>query len=149
MSDIVDNRREKLVDTISRILESAESDRATPVRARKSFLAALEEGIVPAGEEIESILIESDPDEETQVVDARRGLWKVRRRGLLLDLLKRLRQSAHQRRGAPSEPATKTRDQRRRVATRDGKTVLPLQDVRDVDSSRGYSYRGRDTPRYL
>jgi superfamily II DNA/RNA helicase len=59
------------------------------LRAHKSFLAALEEGIVPAGEEAESILIESDPDEETQVVDALRAVsGRYAAEDFRLDLLK-------------------------------------------------------------
>jgi len=59
------------------------------LRAHKSFLAALEEGIVPPGEEAESILIESDPDEETQVVDALRAVsGRYAAEDFQLDLLK-------------------------------------------------------------
>lgn len=59
------------------------------LRAHRSFLAALEEGIVPAGEEAESILIESDPDEETQVVDALRAVsGRYAAEDFRLDLLK-------------------------------------------------------------
>jgi superfamily II DNA/RNA helicase/HKD family nuclease len=59
------------------------------LRAHKSFLAALEEEIVPAGEEAENILIESDPDEETQVVDALRAVsGRYAAEDFRLDLLK-------------------------------------------------------------
>lgn len=59
------------------------------LRAHRSFLAALEEGIVPAGEEAEGILIESDPDEETQVVDALRAVsGRYAAEDFRLDLLK-------------------------------------------------------------
>jgi len=59
------------------------------LRAHRSFLAALEEGIVPAGEEAESILIGSDPDEETQVVDALRAVsGRYAAEDFRLDLLK-------------------------------------------------------------
>ena len=59
------------------------------LRAHKSFLAALEEGIIPAGEEAEGILIESDPDEETQVVDALRAVsGRYAAEDFRLDLLK-------------------------------------------------------------
>ena len=59
------------------------------LRAHGSFLAALEEGIIPAGEEAEGILIESDPDEETQVVDALRDVsGKYAAEDFRLDLLK-------------------------------------------------------------
>ncbi len=44
------------------------------LRVHRSFLAALAEGIVPAGEEAENILIESDPEEETRIVDALRAV---------------------------------------------------------------------------
>jgi len=60
------------------------------LRAHRSFLAALEEGIVPAGEEAEGILIESDPDEETQVVDALRAVsGRYAAEDFQLDLLKK------------------------------------------------------------
>lgn len=59
------------------------------IRAHRSFLAALEEGIVPAGEEAENILIESNPDEETQVVDALRAVsGRYAAEDFQLDLLK-------------------------------------------------------------
>jgi len=59
------------------------------LRAHRSFLAALEAGIVPAGEEAEGILIESDPDEETQVVDALRAVsGRYAAEDFRLDLLK-------------------------------------------------------------
>ncbi len=59
------------------------------LRAHRSFLAALDEGIVPAGEEAEGILIGSDPDEETQVVDALRAVsGRYAAEDFELDLLK-------------------------------------------------------------
>jgi superfamily II DNA/RNA helicase len=59
------------------------------LRAHRSFLAALEEGIVPAGEEAESILIESDPEEETRIVDALRAVsGRYEAEDFRLDLLK-------------------------------------------------------------
>ena len=59
------------------------------IRVHRSFLSALAEGIVPAGEEAESILIESDPAEETSLVDALREVsGGYPPEGFDLDLLK-------------------------------------------------------------
>ncbi|MBC8450038.1 MAG: helicase [Chloroflexi bacterium] len=60
------------------------------LRTHQGFLKALDEGIVPAGEEAQDILYESDQMEETQLIDALRqasGRYDIA--GFHVDLLKR------------------------------------------------------------